>query len=117
VDGTVRFDEQGSTPAPPGPGKSADATAPDWDAYITLQDAAAISGLSYGHLRKQAANGDLRTVKMGARLNVTTRRWLDAYLRTRGTTYHGRPPKSLPEGYQAPPKRGRPPKSSSHQQG
>jgi hypothetical protein len=82
---------------------------PDWDARITLQEAAAISSLSYGYLRERAASGDLRTEQVGRRLNVTTRRWLDDYLRARGTRGGGRgpAPKPLPEGYQAPPRRRR----------
>ena len=88
---------------------------PDWDARITLQEAATISGLAYGYLRERAASGDLRTEQIGARLNVTTRRWLDDYLRARGTRGGGRgpAPKPLPADYQAPPRRGRPPKARS----
>lgn len=88
---------------------------PDWDARISLQEAAAISGLSYSYVRERAATGDLRTERIGARLNVTTRRWLDDYLRQRGTKGGGRgpDPKPLPVGYQAPPRRGRPPKAKT----
>lgn len=86
---------------------------PDWDAEITLREASAISGLSYSYLRDRAAEGALRTTKKGERLNVTTRRWLDDYLRARGTRGGGRgpTPKPLPLDYQAPPRRGRPPKA------
>lgn len=83
-----------STPAEP----------PDWEAPITLRDAAAISGLSYGYLRQRAATGELRTTRMGARLNITTRRWLDDYLRSRPASHGaGRPVKPLPPDYQTPP--------------
>lgn len=88
---------------------------PAWDARLTLQEAAALCGLSYVYLRERAANGDLRTERVGARLRVTTRRWLDDYLRARGTRGGGRgpAPKPLPAEYQAPPRRGRPPKDRS----
>jgi hypothetical protein len=88
---------------------------PHWDARITLQEAAAISGLSYSYLRERAARGDLHTEKAGARLHLTTRRWLDNYLRARGTRGGGRgpAPKSLPPDYQAPPRRGRPSKAKA----
>ncbi len=83
--------------------------APNWDAPITLQDAAAISGLAYNTLRALAHTGRLQTVQVGARLHTTTRRWLDDYLRTRGTPGgRGKPPKPLPADYQAPPRHGRP---------
>ncbi len=86
--------------------------APDWDAPITLQDAAALSGLAYNTLRALAHTGRLQTVQVGARLHTTTRRWLDDYLRTRGTPGgRGKPPKPLPVDYQAPPRRGRPRKA------
>lgn len=88
---------------------------PDWDAEITLREAAAISGLSYSYLRDRAAEGVLCTRKVGERLNVTTRRWLDDYLRARGSRGGGRgpAPKPLPTDYQAPPRRGRPPKAKA----
>src|SRR5947209_10185479 len=88
---------------------------PDWDVEITLREAAAISGLSYSYLRDRAAEGVLCTRKVGERLNVTTRRWLDDYLRARGTRGGGRgpAPKPLPTDYQAPPRRGRPPKGKA----
>lgn len=88
---------------------------PDWDAEITLREAATISGLSYSYLRDRAADGLLRTTKKGERLNVTTRRWLDDYLRARGTRGGGRgpAPKPPPAEYQAPPRRGRPPKAKA----
>jgi hypothetical protein len=86
---------------------------PDWDARLTLQEAAAISGLSYSYLRARVAVGALRTERVGARLHLTTRRWLDDYLRARGTKGGGRgpAPKPLPADYDAPPRRGRPRKA------
>ena len=87
---------------------------PDWDARITLQEAATVSGLSHGYVRSRAAKGDLRTEKVGARLNLTTRRWLDESVRGRGTTYPGHPATPLSEGYQAPQRRGRPSKPRVH---
>ncbi len=81
----------------------------DWDAPITLQEAAAISGLAYDSVRKLAYTSQLRTVRVGARLHTTTRRWLDDYLRARGNPGgRGKPPKPLPPDYLAPPRRGRP---------
>ncbi len=75
-----------------------------WDERLTLHQAATISGLSYGYLRQRAASGELRIERMGARLNVTTRRWLDDYLRGRPAPQGaGRPPKPLPADYQPPP--------------
>ena len=92
-------------------------TAPiDWDAPITLADAAAISGLAVSSLRTLAHTGQLHTVRVGARLHTTTRRWRDDYLRGRGTPGgRGKPPKPLPADYQAPPRRGRPPKARTGQ--
>jgi len=82
---------------------------PDWDAEITLREAAAISGLSYSYLRDRAAEGALCTTKKGERLNMTTRRWLDDYLRSRGFRGGGRgpTPKPLSPGYQVPTRCGR----------
>ncbi len=86
----------------PRPTSGADAAT--WDERITLQQAATISGLSYGYLRQRAASGELRIERMGARLNVTTRRWLDDYLQARTAPQGaGRPPKPIPADYQTPP--------------
>lgn len=86
----------------------------DWDAPITLAEAATISGLAVSTLRTLAHTGHVRTVRVGARLHTTTRRWLDDYLRARGNPGgRGKPPKPLPADYQAPPRRGRPPKARS----
>jgi len=86
----------------------------DWDAPITLAEAATISDLAVSTLRTLAHTGHLRTVRVGTRLHTTTRRWLDDYLRARGNPGgRGKPPKPLPPDYQAPPRRGRPRKSQS----
>jgi hypothetical protein len=107
--------DQRDTPTAQEPENATTAPAehPDWDARITLQEAAAISGLSYSYLRARVAAGALRSERVGARLHLTTRRWLDDYLRARGTRGGGRgpSPKPLPAEYAAPPRRGRPRKA------
>ncbi len=87
----------------------------DWDAPITLQDAAAIAGVAYPTLKAWMRAGYLETAPWGARGKVTTRRKLDACVRQRGTRGGGRgpAPKPLPADYQAPPRRGRPPKAKA----
>jgi hypothetical protein len=71
------------------------------DEYITLARAAQIAGLAPTTLRNQALAGWLRTVRPGHD-RLTTRRWLHAYLRTRGTHHRGATPKALPDAYIAP---------------
>lgn len=75
----------------------------DFDCHITLEEAALISGLTVSTIRTYANNGRLRTVRMGRRLSMTTRRWLDDYLNSRNRTGPGQPPKALPVGYLVPP--------------
>jgi len=86
----------------------------DWNALITLQEAATLSNLSDAHLRHMIAQSRLRTVRKG-KMHLTTRRWLDDFLRERDRLAgqkkrRGPQPKPLPERYQAPPRRGRPPR-------
>ncbi len=87
----------------------------DWDAPIPLQQAAEIAGVAYPTLKAWVRAGYLETVPWGARGKVTTRRKLDACVRQRGTRGGGRgpAPKPLPADYQAPPRRGRPPKAKA----
>ena len=66
--------------------------------YITLRRAGELCGISGDTLRNQARRGRLQTLKLG-RDNVTTRKWLHAYLQSRDTRGHAAP---LPEGYVAP---------------
>ena len=81
---------------------------PGPDELITLAQAARISGLTPGALRNAAAAGRLQVQQVTARLNMTTRRWLHAFLEARGSqSGPGAPPKPLPAGYQ-PPGPGRP---------
>ncbi len=86
----------------------------DWNELITLQEAAPLSNLSDAHLRHMIAQSRLRTVRKG-KMHLTTRRWLDDFLRERDRLAgqkkrRGPQPKPLPERYQAPPRRGRPPR-------
>ena len=86
----------------------------EWNALITLQEAATLSNLSDAHLRHMIAQSRLRTVRKG-KMHLTTRRWLDDFLRERDRLAgqkkrRGPQPKPLPEGYQGPPRRGRPPR-------
>ncbi len=69
------------------------------DDYIALAHAAELCGLSAGTLRNQALNGRLQTVKLAGN-HVTTRRWLHAYLVSRGDTNGRAAP--LPADYRAP---------------
>ena len=87
----------------------------DWDAPIPLQVAAEIAGVAYPTLKAWLRAGYLETQPWGAKGKVTTRRKLDACLRQRGTRGGGRgpAPKPLPADYQAPPRRGRPPKAKA----
>ncbi len=89
----------------------------DWNELITLQEAATISNLSDAHLRHMIRQQRLQTVRKG-KMHLTTRRWLDDFLRERDRLAgqkkrRGPQPKPLPEGYQAPPRRGRPPRAST----
>jgi hypothetical protein len=97
----------------------------DWDQRISIAEAAAICGLDASLLRRAASayhkdpTQGLHVERSGG-INLTTRRWLDDFLRQRErqapTKRHrarGRPPKPLPPDYQAPPRRGRPPKARS----
>jgi hypothetical protein len=66
------------------------------EGYITLQQAAEIAGYTdTSTLRAAALKGRLRTVKPGPRLHMTTRAWLDEYLRSlRGGNYRRGLPKA-----------------------
>lgn len=89
----------------------------DWDALITLEEAAHISGLSLATLRYYAVRGILRTEPDTARRqfhphkggtirnrrHLTTRRWLHEYLTNRRAVSGAIPPKPLPTDYVAPP--------------
>jgi len=97
-------DEQ--DPAPP-PAADALAPLPGADELMTIADAARLGGLATSTLRRAAAEGRLQVEAVTPRLNMTTRRWLNAYLHSRGQGRMGRPPKPLPAGYQ-PPGPGRP---------
>lgn len=97
-------DEQDPAPRP---APDALAPLPDPDELITIAEAARLSGLSAGTLRNKAGSGRLQVQQVTPRLNMTTRRWLNAYLQGRGQGRMGRPPKPLPAGYQ-PPGPGRP---------
>ena len=71
------------------------------DEIISLRRAGELSGVSPGTLRNQAIAGKLQTRKLGARMLVTTRRWLHAYLLAASDNDKGsRLP--LPNGYQPP---------------
>jgi hypothetical protein len=95
----------GGSPAPlPGP-----------DDLITMAEASRLSGLAPATLRRYASQGRLHTELLTPRLAVTSRRWLDACLRDRGTRYQGPKPKPLPDDYQAPgPGRPRAPRVRQH---
>ncbi len=95
----------------------------DWDKRISIAEASAICGLDASLLRRAASayhqdpTQGLHVERSGG-INLTTRRWLDDYLRQSGRHTSlkkrmGRPPKPLPADYQAPPRRGRPRKSAT----
>ena len=56
-----------------------DEVRPHWDELITLQEAAELSGFSYGHLRHLARNGEIWAKKLG-RDWFTTRQVVKDYL-------------------------------------
>src|SRR5262245_9017631 len=81
---------------------------PSPDELITMQTAAALCGLSPKTLRTYVHQGRLQTELVTPRLRMTTRRWLHAMLKSRGTRKGpGAPPRPLPSGYE-PPGPGRP---------
>ena len=97
----------------------------DWDKRITIAEAATICALDASLLRRAASayhqdsTQGLHVERSGG-INLTTRRWLDDYLRQREAQApsprkrgRGRPRKPLPSDYQAPPRRGRPRKVSA----
>ncbi len=74
------------------------------DGLITLAEAAQIAGYaSAGGLRQAVAEGKLRAVKAGKRVNLTRREWLDAYLATvrPGNYRRGQPKSSQDAGDEA----------------
>ena len=95
-------DEQDPTPPTPPTSPTDPAPLPGPDELITIAEAARLCGLAPGTLRQQIAAGRLQVQAVTPRLNMTTRRWLDAYIQSRGTRHPGAAPKPLPPGYQAP---------------
>lgn len=75
----------------------------DFDALITLEEAARISGLERTSLKGYASRGYLRVMRPNKRSLMTTRRWLHDYLMSRNPDNMGKPSKDLPEDYIAPP--------------
>jgi hypothetical protein len=68
--------------------------------YITLTQAAALAGYnSTSTLQKAAREGRLKTVRVGPRVQVTTRAWLDEYLASLGA---GKSRRGRPRGDHAP---------------
>jgi hypothetical protein len=67
---------------------------------ITLQRASELSGVAAATLANQARSGKLRTVKVTARMRMTTRVWLHQYLMARDPR-RGRPA-PLPPDYVPP---------------
>jgi hypothetical protein len=57
-------------------------TTEEINGYITLARAAEIAGYrgGAGNLRRAAATGKLKTVKLGRHHRLTTKAWLDEYL-------------------------------------
>jgi len=90
--------------------------APEWDAEITLAEAARLSGRSPKTIQGAAATGALRVKRHSPKVVMTTRQWLDDMLRAQARLAGpGRPPKPLPADYQSPPREGPdPPTATAH---